>query len=107
MDREKEDRVRKQEEERNDLGKELRYTQQVVASELAGWQEWRQRVIRGAVRDLVRGMVVTERARLEGMQRALRKLRTNPQDVPSMAFLNGAGKFEPDFFSSSSSSSDG
>jgi hypothetical protein len=56
------------------LGKELRYTQQVVASELAGWQEWRAREARRAVRDLVRGMVVRERARLEGMERAARRL---------------------------------
>jgi hypothetical protein len=59
------------------LGKELRYTQQVVASELAGWQEWRAREARRAVRDLVRGMVVRERARLEGMERAARRLRVD------------------------------
>jgi hypothetical protein len=75
IDREKEEKVRKGEEEREELGKELRYTQQVVASELAGWQEWRAREARRAVRDLVRGMVVRERARLEGMERALRRLR--------------------------------
>ncbi len=75
IDREKEERVRKGEEEREELGKELRYTQQVVAGELAGWQEWRAREARRAVRDLVRGMVVRERTRLEGIQRALRRLR--------------------------------
>jgi hypothetical protein len=75
IDREKEEKVRKGEEEREELGKELRYTQQIVASELAGWQEWRAREARRAVRDLVRGMVVRERTRLEGMKRALRRLR--------------------------------
>jgi hypothetical protein len=75
IDREKEEKVRKGEEEREDLGKELRYTQQVVAGELAGWQEWRAREARRAVRDLARGMVVRERTRLEGIQRALRRLR--------------------------------
>jgi len=75
IDREKEEKVRKGEEEREELGKELRYTQQVVAGELAGWQEWRAREARRAVRDLVRGMVVRERARLEGIERAVRRLR--------------------------------
>jgi hypothetical protein len=109
MDREKEDRVRRQEEERNDLSKELRYTQQVVAGELAGWQEWRQKVVRSAVRELARGVLVTERARLESIQRALRKLRTTPQDVPSPAYLNGAHMPDSNLppSSSSSSSSDG
>jgi hypothetical protein len=74
IDREKEEKVRKGEEEREELGKELRYTQQVVANELAGWQEWRAQTARCAVRELVKGMVVMERARLEGMQRALRRL---------------------------------
>jgi hypothetical protein len=76
-DGEKEERLRRGEEERRELGKELRYTQQVVAGELAGWQEWRARVARASVRDLVRGMVVAEKARLEGMRRALRKLRVD------------------------------
>jgi hypothetical protein len=75
IDREKEEKVRKGEEEMEELGKELRYTQQVVAGELAGWQEWRAREAGRAVRDLVRGTVVRERARLEGMERALRRLR--------------------------------
>jgi len=81
IDREKEEKVRKGEEEREELGKELRYTQQIVASELAGWQEWRAREARRAVRDLVRGMVVRERARLEGMERALRRLRVEDSDA--------------------------
>lgn len=74
MDREKEEKLKKAEEEREDLGRELRYTQQVVASELAGWQEWRAKTARRAVKDLARNMVVQERARLESMKRALRRL---------------------------------
>jgi hypothetical protein len=57
------------------LGKELRYSQSVVAAELAGWQEAHGKAGRRAIRELVKGMVVGERARLEGMRRALRKLR--------------------------------
>ncbi|KAF2032005.1 hypothetical protein EK21DRAFT_61961 [Setomelanomma holmii] len=57
-----------------DLGRELRYTQQVVASELASWQENRVEMGRKALRDLARRMVVTEKARLEGMRRAIRGL---------------------------------
>jgi len=81
MDREKEEKVKKVEEERQDLGRELRYTQQVVAGELAGWQEWHAKVARRAVRDLVRNMVVGERARLESMKRAMRKLKLPSADI--------------------------
>lgn len=57
-----------------DLGRELRYTQQVVASELASWQESRVEMGRRALRELGRRMVVVERARLESMRRAVREL---------------------------------
>jgi hypothetical protein len=57
-----------------DLGRELRYTQQVVASELASWQENRVEMGRKALRELAQTMVVTERARLESMKRAVREL---------------------------------
>lgn len=56
------------------LGKELRYTQQVVAGELASWQETRVGMGRKACKELARKMVVIEKARLEGMRRALRGL---------------------------------
>lgn len=75
LDKEKEEKVRKVEEERDDLSRELRYTQQVVAGELAGWQEWRAKVARKAIKDLARATVIQERSRLEGMRRAIRKLR--------------------------------
>jgi len=75
IDREKEEKVRRSEEDIRSEKKELRYTQQVVAGELAGWQEWRAKTARRAVRELVKGMVVQERTRLEGIQRALRKVQ--------------------------------
>ena len=57
------------------LGCELRYTQQTVAGELAGWQEEHVRVGRLALRRLAKEMIVRERARLEGMRRALREVQ--------------------------------
>jgi hypothetical protein len=61
--------------ELDSLGCELRYTQQTVASELAGWQEQHVRAVREGLRRLAKGMVVRESARLEGMKRALREVR--------------------------------
>lgn len=58
-----------------DAGCELSYTQQTLATELAGWQEWHAKVLRDEARTLVRRTVVVERARLEVMRRALRKMR--------------------------------
>jgi hypothetical protein len=60
--------------ELEDLGRELRYTQQVVAQELASWQENRVETGRAALRELARKMVVVERGRLESMKRAVREL---------------------------------
>lgn len=59
----------------DNLSRELRYTQQTVAMELAGWQDMHERMGRRAVRELARNMVVVEKMRLEGMKRALRKLK--------------------------------
>ncbi|KAF2706590.1 hypothetical protein K504DRAFT_437267 [Pleomassaria siparia CBS 279.74] len=61
-------------EEYESLGRELRYTQQVVASELASWQEGRVRMGRKAIRDFASRMVVVEKARLDSMKRAVREL---------------------------------
>ena len=61
-------------EEYEGLGRELRYTQQVVASELASWQEGRVDMGRRAVKEFARRMVVVEKARLESMRRAVREL---------------------------------
>ena len=57
------------------LGKELRYSQEVVLGELAGWTDWREKVGKEAVRAFVRGMVTKEKERYKGLQRCLRKLR--------------------------------
>jgi hypothetical protein len=57
------------------LGCELRYTQQTVASELAGWQEEHVKVGKEMLRKLARDTVVREKARLGGMQRALREIQ--------------------------------
>ncbi|MCJ1354323.1 MAG: hypothetical protein MMC33_004311 [Icmadophila ericetorum] len=65
-------RLEKSQVERINLGCELRYTQQTVAGELAGWQDLHRRMVGRAVRRFVKGMVIRERERLEGMKRALR-----------------------------------
>lgn len=75
MNEEKEEKARRSEDEAGRLGRELRYAQQVVAGELAGWRDMHERMGRRAVRELARGMVVGERMRLEGMERALRVVR--------------------------------
>ena len=66
------DRLSRAQEELRAIGSELRYTQQTVAGELAGWQDLHGRMGRRAVRGLVEGMVVREKGRLEGMRRAVR-----------------------------------
>jgi ankyrin repeat protein len=53
-------------------GCELRYTQQTVAGELAGWHDLHSKMMRRAVRELAKRTVVRERDRLDGMKRALR-----------------------------------
>ena len=57
------------------LGQELRYTQEVVVGELAGWTEWREKMGKESVRAFVKGMVVKERERGRGLVRCLRALR--------------------------------
>ncbi|KAJ2903339.1 hypothetical protein MKZ38_010090 [Zalerion maritima] len=74
-DEEKRERARQGQAEVDNLGKELRYSQQVVASELAGWQEMHERIGRRALNQFARGMLTMERVRLEGIRRALRVLR--------------------------------
>lgn len=64
----------KAQEELRIAGCELKYTQQTVASELAGWQDLHGKMARRALGQLARGMVVTEKMRLEGMKRALRPI---------------------------------
>lgn len=64
--------MEKSQEELRGLGSELRYTQQTVASELAGWQDLHEKMGRRAIRMLVQRTVVREKDRLEGMKRAVR-----------------------------------
>lgn len=69
---EAQERAARAREELRSVGCELRYTQQTVAGELAGWQELHARMGRRALRELARRMVVRERDVLAGMRRAVR-----------------------------------
>lgn len=86
---EKEERARKSREEAANIAKELRYTQQTVAGELAGWQDLHDKLGCRAIREFARGMVVQERMKLEGMMRALRKIRTGSGEGGTHAAGNG------------------
>ncbi|KAK5054431.1 hypothetical protein LTR84_001321 [Exophiala bonariae] len=57
------------------LGKQLRYTHEVVVGELAGWTTWREEWGKEEIRRLAKNIVVKEKERLKSMQRALRVLR--------------------------------
>jgi hypothetical protein len=83
LNEEKEDKVRRTREEADELGRELRYTQQVVAGELAGWQDLHEKMGRKAIRDLARRMLIKEQTTLEGMMRAMRKLKIQPVTAPT------------------------
>ncbi|KAI0100525.1 hypothetical protein GGR51DRAFT_351099 [Nemania sp. FL0031] len=80
INEEKEEKARRTQVELEDLSKELRYTQQTVASELAGWQDLHGRMGRQAIKEFARSMLILERERLQGMRRALRKLQDAPPD---------------------------
>lgn len=82
---EKEERARKSREEAANLARELRYTQQTVAGELAGWQDLHDKMGRRAIREFAKGMVVQERTKLEGMMRALRKVRAGNFGAETMS----------------------
>jgi hypothetical protein len=112
LNEEKEDKVRRATEEAEELGKELRYTQQVVASELAGWQDLHEKMGRRAIRELARGMLIREKTTLEGMKRAIRKLKRGDVvlvqpavielEPAEVAEVNGGGVVEVNGGSSSS-----
>lgn len=90
LNEEKEEKAREKQKEADDLGRELRYTQQVVASELAGWQDMHEKLGRRAIKDFARGMVVLERERLAGLHRAMRKLKeVSPGPVFRMNSIGG------------------
>ncbi|KAL8921035.1 MAG: hypothetical protein Q9208_005926 [Pyrenodesmia sp. 3 TL-2023] len=67
-------KAQKSKEELRQLGCELRYTQQTVAGELAGWQELHAKLGRRAIKQLAEKMVIIERDRLDCMKRAVRDL---------------------------------
>lgn len=69
------EKARRSEAEAERLGKELKYTQQTVAQELAGWREVHEKVARRAIREMARGVVIAEKNRMDGLLRALRKVR--------------------------------
>ncbi|KAK4547450.1 hypothetical protein LTR36_001106 [Oleoguttula mirabilis] len=69
------DKAAKARGELESLGCELRYTQQTVAGELAAWQDEHVRAGRAMLRRFAKESIVKERARLEGMKRALREIR--------------------------------
>ncbi|OAA72802.1 VPS9 domain protein [Akanthomyces lecanii RCEF 1005] len=77
LQEEKEKKAQKWREEASYMARELRYTQQTVAAEMAGWQNMHDTMVRRALREYGRGMVLQERMRLEGMKRALRAIRAN------------------------------
>ncbi len=66
------EKAEKSKEELRTVGCELRYTQQTVASELAGWQELHAKLGRRAIRRFAEQMVTREKDHLEGMRRAVR-----------------------------------
>lgn len=70
------ERVDRSKEELKGMSCELSYTQQTVAGELAGWQDLHAKMGRRAIRSLAERTVVREKSRLEGMQRAMRDLKT-------------------------------
>ena len=69
---EAQEKAEKSREELRTVGCELRYTQQTIAGELAGWQELHANSGKRAIRALAERMVVREKDRLEGMKRAVR-----------------------------------
>ncbi|KAI0398475.1 VPS9 domain-containing protein [Xylariaceae sp. FL0594] len=85
LNEEREERARRAQFEVDELSKELRYTQQTVAGELAGWQEMHARLGRQAIREFARGMLVLERERLNGVRRALRKIKEHDGNSGSVS----------------------
>lgn len=69
---EAQERAEKSKEELRTISCELRYTQQVVAGELAGWQDLHAKMGKRAIRTLAERMIIREKDRLQGMRRALR-----------------------------------
>lgn len=81
MRQESDEKIHKAESQLMTLGKELRYTQQIIANELGGWEEARVKIARSALKKLAQRTVIVERARLDGLKRAMRELRPNEGNV--------------------------
>ena len=69
---EAQERAEKSKEELRTISCELRYTQQIVAGELAGWQDLHAKMGKRAIKSLAERMIIREKDRLEGMRRAMR-----------------------------------
>ncbi|KAK4235522.1 hypothetical protein C8A03DRAFT_36633 [Achaetomium macrosporum] len=92
MNEEREEKARRSEGEAERLSRELRYAQQTVAGELAGWRDMHERMGRRAIRELARGMVICERMRLDGMRRALRIVREGQAEMGIGVGEDGRGR---------------
>ena len=68
------DNVAKSKEQYLTLSSELRYTQTVAAGELSSFHELHAKQARRAIRELAQRQLVTEKAKLEGMRRAIRTI---------------------------------
>ncbi|PPJ54203.1 hypothetical protein CBER1_01068 [Cercospora berteroae] len=84
------DKAAKARTELETLGSELRYTQQTIASELAVWQEEHVKSGKEMLRRLARETIVKEKAKLEGMRRALRCARNGSVSASATAHPNMA-----------------
>lgn len=85
LNEEREEKARQSQEQVDNLGRELRFHQQVVAGELAGWQDLHDKMGRWAIKEFAKGMVIQERLRLDGMVRALRQLREGQTELDTFA----------------------
>jgi hypothetical protein len=90
INEEREEKARRTQVEVDELSKELRYTQQTVASELAGWQDMHERMGRKAIKEFARSMLIIERERMQGIKRALRKLQDVGREPPPIAQVSQA-----------------
>jgi len=68
------DNVAKSKEQYLTLSSELRYTQTVAAGELSSFHELHAKQARKAIRELAQRQLVTEKAKFEGMRRAVRTI---------------------------------
>lgn len=79
---EAQDKLEKRQEEVYFAACELNDTYQIVAGELAGWQDQHEQLMKQAIRGFARTMVIKEKSRLEGMNQALRIARQEINAYP-------------------------